>query len=128
MVPLLQGEIGIGNQLLDRLQAIINKHIACYSPSKEALLTLIHTIKKIIAVTAKERDDWDETAEGEKKQKTLMQAMAAYSWQREIMLANINEEAEVTHHADESLLADLNLYCTCLIEKLKKACSTLSDQ
>jgi hypothetical protein len=45
-----------------------------------------------------------------------------------IMLANINKEAEVTHRANESLLADLNLYHTCLVEKLKKARRTLSDQ
>ncbi len=44
------------------------------------------------------------------------------------MLANINEEAKVTHRANESLLADLNLYCTCLVKKLKKARHTLSDQ
>ncbi len=57
-----------------------------------------------------------------------MQAMAAYLRRREIMLANINEEAKVTHYANESHVADLNLYCTCLVEKLKKACSTLSNQ
>jgi hypothetical protein len=44
------------------------------------------------------------------------------------MLANINEKAKVTHRANESLLADLNLYCTPLIEKLKKARIMLSDQ
>jgi hypothetical protein len=44
------------------------------------------------------------------------------------MLANIKEEAEVTHRVNESLLADLNLYRTCLIKKLKKARCTLSDQ
>jgi hypothetical protein len=44
------------------------------------------------------------------------------------MLANINEEAEVTHRANESLLADLNLYRTRLVKKLKKAHRTLSDQ
>jgi hypothetical protein len=128
MVPLLHCEIGIGNQLLDRLQAIINKHIACYSPSKEALLTLIRTIKTIIAATAKERDNWDESAEGGKKQKTLMRMVAAYSRRHEIMLANINEEADVFHRANESLLADLSLYHTHLVKKLKKARRTLSDQ
>jgi hypothetical protein len=128
MVPLLHCEIGIGNQLLDPLQAIINEHIACYSPGKEALLTSIRAIKTIIAATAKERDDWDESAEGGKKQKTLMRAVAAYSRQRKITLANINEEAKVTHRANESLLADLNLYRTRLVKKLKKARRMLSDQ
>ncbi len=128
MVPLLHCEIGIGNQLLDQLRAIINKHITCYSPGKEALLTLIRAIKTIITAKAKERDDWDESAEGGKKQKTLMQVGAAYSRQREIMLANINEDAKINHRANESLLVDLNLYRTHLVEKLKKARRMLSDQ
>jgi hypothetical protein len=63
MVPLLLCEIGIGNQLLDWLRAIINEHIAYYSPGKEALLTSIRAIKTITAATAKERDNWDESAE-----------------------------------------------------------------
>jgi hypothetical protein len=44
------------------------------------------------------------------------------------MLANINKEAKVNHRANESLLADLNLYHTCLVEKLKRSHHTLSDQ
>ncbi len=128
MVPLLHCEIGIGNQLLDWLRAIINEHITCYSPGKEDLLTLIRSIKSVIAARARERDDWDEYVEGGKKQKTLIRVVAAYSRRCEIMLANINKEAKVTHRANESLLADLNLYHTCLIKKLKKARHTLSDQ
>jgi hypothetical protein len=127
-VPLLHCEIGIGTQLLDRLQVIINEHIACYSPGKEALLTSIRAIKTIITAMAKERDNWDESAEGGKKQKTLMWVVAAYSRRREMMLANINKEAKLTHRANESLLADLNLNRTHLIKKLKKACRTLTDQ
>jgi hypothetical protein len=57
MVHLLHCEIGIGNQLLDWLRAIINEHIACYSPGKEALLISIRAIKTIITATAKKRDD-----------------------------------------------------------------------
>ena len=128
MVPLLHCEIGIGNQLLDWLRAIINNHITCYSPGKQDLLTLIHSIITVIAARARERDNWDEYAAGGKKQKTLLRVVAAYSRRREIMLANIDEEAEVTHRANESLLADLNLNCTRLVENLKKARRTLSDQ
>jgi hypothetical protein len=121
MVPLLHCENGICNQRLNRLQAIINKHIACYSPGEEALLTLIRALKTIIPAMAKERDDWDESAEGGKKQKILMRAVAAYSRRCEIMLANINKEAKVTQCANEFLFVGLNLYCTCLIKKLKRA-------
>ncbi len=44
------------------------------------------------------------------------------------MLANNNEQDEVTHHANELMLMVLNLFCNCLVKKLNKACRTLSDQ
>ncbi len=54
LVPLLHCLIGIGNQLLEKLQAIINEHIAEYSPGKEAIRASIPVLKNIIADTAKE--------------------------------------------------------------------------
>ncbi len=41
LVPLLHCLIGIGNQLLDKLRAIINEHIAEYSPGEDAICALI---------------------------------------------------------------------------------------
>jgi hypothetical protein len=64
MVPLLHCLIGIGNQLLEKLQVIIHEHIASYSPGKEAICASIPVLQNIIANTAKERDEWDESAEG----------------------------------------------------------------
>ncbi len=52
---------------------------------------MIPILKKIIADTAKERDKWDESAEGGEKQKTLKRTVAAYSRQHEKMLVNNNE-------------------------------------
>jgi hypothetical protein len=128
IVQLLLHKIGIDNQQLERFRAIIYGHIASYSPGKEAILALIPALKKIIADTTKERDEWDESAEGGKIQKILMQAVAAYSRQIEIMLANNNDEDKVSHHANESMLMVLNLFCNHLVKNLKKACFKLSDQ
>ena len=128
MVPLLHCEIGVGHQLLDRLQAIINEHIARYSPGEEALITSITTLKRIITATAKERDDWDNSAEGGKKQKIVMRAVMAYSRRREIILENNNEQDKCTYRDNESALAALNLHRTHLVQKLKKARRTLSEQ
>jgi hypothetical protein len=88
MVPLLHCKIRVGNQLLDWLRAIINKHIARYSPGEEALIiiTSITTLKCIITATAKVRDNWDNSAEGGKKQKIVMRVVTAYSRQSEINL------------------------------------------
>ncbi len=41
VVPLLHCKIGIGNQLFDRLCAIVQEHIEKYSPGKEAVVASI---------------------------------------------------------------------------------------
>jgi hypothetical protein len=64
VVPLLHCLIGIGNQLLEKLQAIIHEHIALFSPGKEAIRASIPVLQNIIANMAKERDEWDDSAEG----------------------------------------------------------------
>jgi hypothetical protein len=109
MVPLLHCLIGIGNQLSEKLQAIIHEHIASYSPGKEAIHASIPILQNIIANTAKERDEWDEPAEGGKTKGRLMRAVAAYSRRREIVLANNNKQDELTHRANESTLNNLNV-------------------
>jgi len=128
MIPLLHCKIGIGYQLLDELWAIINKHIACYSPGKEAIRASILVIKNIIPDMAKGRNEWDESDEGGKQRGTLMQAVATYSKRREMVLMNNNEQEELTHRINELTLKDLNVHRNCLVEKLKRACRTLADQ
>ncbi len=128
MIPLLHCKIGIGNQLLDKLWAIINEHIACYSPGKEAICASILVIKNIITNMAKKRNEWDESAEGGKQQGTLMQAVDTYSKGRDMVLTNNNKQEELTHRINESTLKDLNVHCNYLVEKLKRARCTLADQ
>jgi len=119
MIPLLRCEIGIGNQLLDKLWAIINEHIACYSPGKEAIRASIPVIKNLIANTAKERNVWDESDEGGKQRGALMRAVAAYSKQGEMVLMNNNEQEELTRRINKSTLKDINVHCNNLVKKLK---------
>ncbi len=88
----------------------------------------IPVIKNIIANTAKERNEWDESAEGGKQQGTLMRAVAAYSTQREMVLMNNNEQEELIHRINESTLKDLNVHRNHLVQKLKRASRTLADQ
>jgi hypothetical protein len=57
-----------------------------------------------------------------------MQAVAAYSRQREIGLANNNKEEELTHRENESTLKELDVDCKRLVDKLKRARHTLADQ
>jgi hypothetical protein len=57
-----------------------------------------------------------------------MRAVAAYSRRHEIVLANNNEQDELTHRANESTLKNLNIDCNRLVEKLRRARRTLADQ
>lgn len=128
MVPLLHCLIGKGNQLLEKLRAIIHEYIASYSPSEETIRDSIPALQNIIADMAKERDKWDESAEGRKRKGRLMRAVVAYSRQHEIGLANNNEEEELTHRTNESTLKELDIDCKHLVDKLKRACHTLADK
>ncbi len=91
VVPLLHCKIGVGNQLLDRLRAIVQEHIEKYSPGEEAVVASIPILQRIVEDATKERDGWDCSVDGGKKQKVLMRAIEAYSKRREIILANNNE-------------------------------------
>jgi hypothetical protein len=89
---------------------------------------LILALQNIIADTAKERDKWDESAEGRKRKGRLMRAVAAYSRQCEIVLANNNEQDKLNHRANKLTLKELDVYCNRLVDKLKRARCTLADQ
>jgi hypothetical protein len=77
MVPLLHCETGIGNQLLDKLRDIINKHIEQYRPTKELKRSSIPVLKNIISHTVTLRDAGDASADG-KQLKALPRAVPAY--------------------------------------------------
>jgi hypothetical protein len=128
LVPLLHCLIGIGNQLLDKLRAIINEHIAEYSPGEEAIRVSIPVLKDLIADTAKERDEWDQSDHGGKKQKRLMRAVDAYMKRRVIVSASNNEQEEATHRVNLLTLKDLSDTRDRLVNKLKRARRKLSDQ
>jgi hypothetical protein len=87
MTPLLHCEIGIGNQMLDKLHDIINKYIESYAPGEESIRSSIPFLKQIITDTAKQRDEWDESEDG-KNRKTLMKTVATYCKHRELMVAS----------------------------------------
>ena len=48
-----------------------------------------------------------------------MRAVAAYSKRREMVLMNNNEQEELTHRINESMLKDLNVHRNRLAEKIK---------
>ncbi len=63
-------EIGIGNQLLDMLLDIINKHLENMTRTKERTRASIPVLQNIISETVAKRDSWDASDDG-KLRKTL---------------------------------------------------------
>jgi hypothetical protein len=130
MTPLLHCEIGIGNQLLEKLRDIINEYIESYAPGEESIRSSVPVLKKIILDTAKQRDEWDESVDG-KNRKALMRTVAIYCKHREVMVASgemLNNEEESTHKTNESTLKELKLFRNQMVHKLDKARKTLADQ
>jgi hypothetical protein len=130
MTPLLHCEIGIGNQLLEKLRDSINEYIESYPPGEESIQSSIPVLKQIITDTAKQRDEWDESVD-EKNCKTLMKTVTTYCKRCDVMVASgemLNNEQENTHMTNESTLKELKEFHNRMVHKLDKACKTLADQ
>ena len=130
MTPPLHCEIGIGNQLLEKLRDIINEYIESYAPGEESIRSSIPVLKQIIIDTAKQRDEGDESVD-EKNHKTLMKTVATYCKRREVIIKSgerLNNEQESTHKTNESTLKELKDFHNRMVHELDKARKTLADQ
>jgi hypothetical protein len=136
IVPILHCEIGVGNQLLDKLRDIINEYIEMFAPGKEAIRSSILVLKHLIASSAKDRDEWDSSVEGKKK-KSLERSTKLH-----LNNARVDEQNETvcvedavaqqrldTHKRE---IADLNrlqkFRQVSFVDKLYNARRTLADQ
>jgi hypothetical protein len=77
MSPLLHCEVGIGNVLFELLRDLNNKHIEIYAPGEQSNRLAIPALKQIIASTATQRDEWDNSVDGN-NWKTVKCAVVAH--------------------------------------------------
>jgi hypothetical protein len=136
--PLLHCEIGVGNFIFKLLRDIINEHIEIYPPGEESIRMAVPALKQIIAVTAKQRDVWDES-ESDKGDtwKTLKRAVATHQKRRRLIIDSIEnkrlivdsieDEREVTYTSNMIKLSTLQNFRDGMGNKLKKARRTLAD-
>jgi hypothetical protein len=138
MIPLLHCEIRIGNQLLEMLQDILNKHVEYYLPGEERVWSSIAVLSNIISKTAVNRDVWDASDDG-KLRKALKRKVGAAKDRREQQNNNeiiVSEEVsspepaqQDTHAMDEIKLNVLEDFCNReFVFKLERACDTLHNQ
>jgi hypothetical protein len=87
--PLLYCEIGIGNAIFELLRDIVNEHIEKYLPGKESIRLSIPTLKGIIASTAKQHNEWDDSPDGNIWM-TLKRAVAAHHKRQRLIVGMVH--------------------------------------
>jgi len=85
--PLLHCEIGIGNDIFQLLREVINEYIEQYAPGEESIRTSIPTLRQIIADTAQQQNEWDDSPEG-LTLKTMKCAVATHNKRRRLVVAS----------------------------------------
>jgi hypothetical protein len=66
---------------------VINEYIEHYAPGKESIRTLIPTLRQIIADTAQQQNEWDDSPEG-LTLKTMKRADAIHNNRRRLVVAS----------------------------------------
>jgi hypothetical protein len=99
--PLLHCDIGVGNVIFELLRDIINKFIEKYAPGEESIRSSVIALKNIIDETAKERNEWDKSPNGNIWKK-LQRAVNAHQKRRRLIVASEEEsdEREVAYHSN----------------------------
>ena len=91
--PLLHCEIGIGNDMFQLLREVINEYIEQYAPGEESIRTSIPTLRQIIADTAQQRNEWDDSPKG-LTLKTMKRAVATHDKRQRLVVASQDDEQE----------------------------------
>jgi hypothetical protein len=119
---LLHCEIGVGNVIFELLGDIINEYIEIYAPGEEAIQTAVPVLKEIITDTAKQRDEWDDSPNGN-IWKTLRHAVATHQKRRPWLVVASEEESneqEVTYCSNVIQLKNLQVVWDALMTSSEK--------
>jgi hypothetical protein len=90
----------------------------------------VPVLKGIIADTAKQCDEWDNSPNGN-IWRTLRHAVATHQKHQPWLVAASEEESnkqEVTYHSNMIQLKNLQVVWDAIVDKLRKACRTLAEQ
>jgi len=72
---------------LELLREVINEYIGQYAPGEELIRTLIPTLRQIIADTAQQRNEWDDSTK-RLTLKTKKHAVATHNKRRRLVVAS----------------------------------------
>ena len=125
--PLLHCEIGIGNDMFQLLREVINEYIEQYAPGEESIRTSIPTLRQIIADTAQQRNEWDDSPEG-LTLKTMKRAVATHDKRQRLVVASQDDMQEESYQSNVIRLNELQRFRDEMANKLKKARLALANQ
>jgi len=86
------------------LRDIINEHIEIYAPGEDSIRASIPTLKEIIAITSKQRDEWDDSPDGI-NWKRLKRTTATQRKHRQLIVVSKDDTQAIT---DTSNIKDFN--------------------
>jgi hypothetical protein len=112
------------------LRDVINEHIENYAPGEQIIQESITALQQIIAISATQRDQWDNSDDGNHL-KIVKRAVAAYQKRCKLVARYdgiINEEEVRTHESNVKNLKQLQDLRNGIAEELKRACHRLVEQ
>jgi hypothetical protein len=87
----------------------------------------VPALKQIIIITAKQRDEWEDSSNGI-TWKILKRTVATHQNRQQLIVASEEDEQEVTYTSNIIDLKHLQSIQDGIVSKLKKARRTLADQ
>jgi hypothetical protein len=106
---------------------VINECIQQYTPGEESIRTLIPTLRQIIADTAQQRNEWDDSHEG-LTLKTMKHAVATHNKRRRLVVASQDDGQDDSYQSNMIRLNELQRSRDAIANKLKKAHLALANQ
>ena len=120
--PLLHCEIGVGSVMFELLQDIIDEHIEIYAPGEESFWVAVPALKQIIPVTAKQRDEWDDSIDG------ITWKIATHQKRSRLVVTSWEDKQEVTYTSNMIKLCPLQNFWDGIVNKIRKARWMLAEQ
>jgi hypothetical protein len=116
--------------MFELLRDIINEYIEIYTPGEETIRLAVPVLKRIIADTAEQCDEWDNSPDGI-IWKTLRLAVATHQKCRPRLVVASEEESdeqEVTYLSNVIQLKRLQVVWDAIVDKLRRVRRTLAEQ
>jgi hypothetical protein len=109
------------------LSEVINEYIKQYAPGEESIWISIPTLQQIIADTAQQWNEWDDSPNG-LTLKTLKRPVASQNKRQRLVVASQDDGQDESYQSNLMRLNELQCSRDAIANKLKKARLALANQ